>query len=68
MVTVAVSDRTELRVTDRGTAAVLIGPAGDHVTLLFHGDSLAALDRLAEELDRLRALVADAAVPASVRS
>lgn len=63
MVTVTVSDRTPLRVTDRGATAILIGPDGEHVTLLFHGDRLAAIDRLADELDRLREMVAEAMEP-----
>lgn len=59
MVTVTVSDRTELRTTDRGATAVLIGPDVDHVTLMFHGDRLAAIDRLQEALDKLRGEVAE---------
>lgn len=60
MVTIAVSDRTELRATDRGAATILIGDVADHVTLLFHGDRVAAIDRLLSELFTLRRLVDEA--------
>lgn len=60
MVTVTVSGRTELRATDRGAAAILIGSDEDHVTLLFHGDAVAAIDNMADELDRLRSMLAEA--------
>ena len=69
MVTVTVSDRTEMRSTDRGATAILIGSAEDHVTLLFHGDRLAAIDRLTDELDRLREMLTeDASSLTAVRS
>ena len=63
MVSVTVNDRTELRATTRGATAILIGSADDHVTLLFHGDRLAAIDRLQEQLDALRSEVAEAMEP-----
>lgn len=54
MVTVTISDRTLLEGTGRGAPAILIGSAEDHVTLLFHGDKVAAIDRLVSELYVLR--------------
>lgn len=54
MVTVTISDRTRLEGTGRGAACILIGDPSDHVTLLFHGDKVAAIDRLVSELYVLR--------------